>query len=170
MSFVVALLSSAAFGPWLQSAAQDIRYGFRAMRRSPTSTAVALVTLAISIGVNATVFTVTNAVLFKGFAGVYRNDRLLYISNGGCCVSYPDFEDYRAQAKSFEGMAIVHGVLIILNDANGFPENIAANENSADTFKLVGQRPIMGRDFTPADEAPGAPPVAILNYGFWERR
>ena len=53
------------------SAAQDIRYGFRDLRRSPTATAVALITLAIGIGVNATVFTVTNAVLFKGFAGVH---------------------------------------------------------------------------------------------------
>jgi hypothetical protein len=76
---------------WIESVAQDIRDGFRGMRRSPTSTAVALLTLAIGIGVNATVFTVTNAVLFKGFAGVYRNDRLLYISNGGSCVAYADF-------------------------------------------------------------------------------
>ncbi len=129
-------------------------------------------TLALGIGVNATVFTVTNAVLFKGFPLVSGNDRLAYISDGNsnCCVSYPDFEDYRAQAKSFQGMAIVHGVSIILNDANGYPENIDANENSADTFRLVGQRPIMGRDFTPADEEPGAAPVAILNYSFWERR
>ena len=42
------------------------------------------------------------------------------------------------------------------------------NENSADTFKVVGLRPLLGRDFTPADETPGAAPVAILNYGFWE--
>ena len=89
---------------WLESAAQDIRYGLRGMLRSRASTAVAIATLAVGIGVNATVFTVTNAVLFKGFAGVHRNDRLLYISNGGCCVAYADFEDYRAQARSFEGM------------------------------------------------------------------
>ena len=76
--------------------------------------------LALGIGVNATVFTVTNAVLFKGFPLVDRNDRLLYVSNGGCCVSYPDFEDIRAQAKSFEGMAIVHGIAKILGDGRGF--------------------------------------------------
>ncbi|HEV3312744.1 MAG TPA: ABC transporter permease [Chloroflexota bacterium] len=156
--------------PWLQSAAQDIRYGFRAMRRSPTSTAVALITLAIGIGVNATVFTVTNAVLFKGFAGVYRNDRLLYISNGGCCVAYADFEDYRAQAKSFEGMAIVHGVSFVYTDTSGFAENVDANENSADVFRVVGQKPLLGRDFEPADEMDGAPAVGILSYSFWERQ
>ena len=170
MSFVVALLSSAAFGPWLQSAAQDIRYGFRGMRRSPTSTAVALITLAIGIGVNATVFTVTNAVLFKGFAGVHKNDRLLYISNGGCCVAYADFEDYRAQAKSFEGMAIVHGVSFVYSDTSGFAENVDSNENSADVFRVVGQKPMLGRDFEPADEMDGAPAVGILSYSFWERQ
>jgi putative ABC transport system permease protein len=155
---------------WLESAAQDVRNGFRAMRRSPASTAVALMTLAIGIGVNATVFTVTNAVLFKGFAGAYRNDRLLYISNGGCCVAYADFEDYRAQAKSFEGMAIVHGIRFVYGDTSGFAESVDANENSADVFRVVGQQPILGRDFEPGDEADGAPAVAILSYNFWERQ
>jgi len=147
-----------------------VRYAIRAFRRSLGFTLTAIAMLALGIGVNAAVFTVTNAVLFKGFAHVYRNDRLVYISDGGCCVSYPDFEDYRAQAKSFEGMAIVHGVGIILSDERGFAENLSANENSADTFKVVGQRPILGRDFTLSDEMSGAAPVAILNYGFWDRR
>jgi len=140
--------------------------------KNPGFTAVAVAMLAIGIGVNATVFTVTNAVLFKGFPLVKDNDRLLYITpkDSNCCVSYPDFLDYRAQAKSFEGMAIVHGVSKTLNDESGFAERLDANENSADTFKVVGQRPILGRDFTPSDEMPGAAPVAILNYGFWERR
>ena len=127
--------------------------------------------LAVGIGVNATVFTVTNAVLFKGFPLVERNDRLVYITPKGsnCCPSYPAFLDYRAQAKSFQGMAIVHGVSFALTDS-GSTERIAGNENSADTFRVVGQKPILGRDFTPADEIPGAAQVAILNYGFWERR
>jgi putative ABC transport system permease protein len=150
----------------------EVRLSFRTLVKNPGFTAVAVTMLALGIGVNATVFTVTNAVLFKGFPLVQGNDRLVYIfpANGNCCVSYPDFEDYRAQAKSFQGMAIVHGVSIALNDASGFPENLFGNENSADTFKLVGQKPIMGRDFTPADEVPDAAPVAILNYSFWERR
>ncbi|HEY4282441.1 MAG TPA: ABC transporter permease, partial [Chthoniobacterales bacterium] len=155
---------------FLEDFFRDLRYAIRSLRRSPGFTLTAIATLALGIGINTAVFTVTNAVLFKGFPLVNGNDRLAYISDHGCCVSYPDFEDYRAQAKSFNGMAVVHGVLIILDDGSGFPENIDANENSADTFKLVGQKPLLGRDFTPADEIPGAAPVAILNYGFWERR
>ena len=150
--------------------AADIRLSYRTLIKDPGFTAVAVAMLALGIGVNATVFTVTNAVLFKGFALVQRNDRLVYISNGGCCVAYPDFEDYRAQAKSFEGMAIVHGVSFVLSDASGFAENVEANENSADVFRVVGQKPVLGRDFAPSDEVDGAPRVGILNYGFWERR
>src|SRR5580658_7407770 len=150
----------------------DVRLSFRTLRKNPGFTAVAIATLAVGIGVNATVFTVTNAVLFKGFPLVDRNDRLLYITpkDSNCCVSYPDFLDYRAQARSFQGMAIVHGTSRILDDEGGFAERLDANENSADTFKVAGQRPLLGRDFTSSDEMPGAPPVAILNYGFWERR
>jgi predicted permease len=148
----------------------DVRFGFRSLRKNPGFTAVAVATLALGIGVNATVFTVTNAVLFKGFPMVEGNDRLLYISNGGCCISYPDFEDIRAQAKSFQGMGVTHGIGSVVSDESGFPENIDVTEISADTFRLVGQRPIMGRDFKPSDQVPGAAPVAILNYGFWQRR
>jgi len=150
----------------------DVRSGLRALLKNPGFTAVAVIMLAVGIGINATVFTVTNAVLFKGFALVSRNDRLRYIGykNSNCCVSYPDFLDWRAQSKSFEGMAIVHGVSIMLSDSGGFPENLSANENSADVFRVVGAKPIMGRDFSPADEAPDAAPVTILHYGFWERR
>src|SRR5579863_1070915 len=150
----------------------DLRLGFRSLLKNPGFTAVAVAMLAIGIGVNATVFTVTNAVLFKGFPMVDRNDRLLYITpkDSNCCVSYPDFLDYRSQAKSFQGMAIAHGVSKTLNDGSGLSERLDANESSANTFEVVGRKPILGRDFTPSDEQPGAPPVAILSYGFWERR
>ncbi len=154
------------------SVLDDIRLSLRTLVKNPGFTAVAVTMLAVGIGVNATVFTVTNAVLFKGFPMVQGNDRLRYITyrDSNCCVSYPDFLDWKAQAKSFDGMAIVHGVGIALTDTSGFPESLSGNENSADVFRLVGQKPLMGRDFTAADEMPGAAPVAILNYGFWERR
>src|SRR5580658_6986378 len=142
----------------------DLRLSCRALINNPGFTVVAVTMLALGIGVNATVFTVSNAVLFKGFPLIKRNDRLLYVSNGGCCISYPDFEDIRAQSKSFDGMGIVHGVGTVLGDGSGFVERIDVTEVSADTFKLVGQRPIMGRDFSLSDEIPGAAQVAIVSY------
>src|SRR5579863_3647512 len=105
----------------------DIRLSLRTLVGNPGFTLVAVVTLALGIGVNAAVFTVTNAVLFKGFPSVARNDRILYINcqktGSGCGVSYPDFEDWRAQATSFEGMALVNGLNLTLSDRS-LPEVI----------------------------------------------
>jgi predicted permease len=151
-----------------------MRYAVRALRRSPGFTLTAIATLAIGIGVNAAVFTVTNAVLFKGFRLVERNDRILYIDTRehgrGCCVSYPDFEDWRAQATSFADIGTVADLRITLSDNSGFPESYTASLVTANAFRLLGVRPILGRDFAPSDETPGAAAVAILSYGFWERR
>jgi putative ABC transport system permease protein len=155
----------------LDSFFQDVRYALWGMRRAPGFTAVAIAMLAVGIGVNTTVFTVTNSVLFGGFPLVQRNDRIVYITSGtGCCVSWADYQDWKSQAKSFEDMALVHGVPVVLGDREGFRESRDATLITSNTFRLAGQRPILGRDFTPADEMPGASPVAILSYAYWERR
>lgn len=158
--------------PWLDGIMQDMRYAYRGLRRSPGFTFTAIATLAVGIGVNAAVFTVTNAVLFKGPPFIRQNNHILYINtqkNGSCCVAWPDFQDWQAQAKSFEGMGAVNAVRINVSDQSGFAENYEATQVSANTFSLVGQKPIMGRDFVPSDETPGAASVAILSYGLWER-
>jgi hypothetical protein len=158
---------------WLDDILWDIRYALRMFRQSPGFTAVAVLTLALGIGANAAVFSLTNTMLFKGFPSVVRNDRILYINchktAGGCGVSYPDFEDWRAQATSFEGMALVNGLDLTLSDKD-LPETMFAAQVSVDAFKVIGQRPIIGRDFASSDATPGAAPVAILSYALWERR
>ena len=164
-SYTASAEGTTPYGATCESFLTDVHHAFRGLRTSPAFTIAALTMLALGIGVNAAVFTVTKAALFAGFPLVERNDRLLYVtSSRGCCVSYPDFEDWRAHARSFEGMALVHGVQKILGDRNGFSESYSATEITADTFKLVGQKPILGRDFTPSDEMPGAAPVAILSH------
>ena len=155
----------------MDSLLTDVRHAVRTMRKSPAFAIAAVAMLAVGIGVNAIVFSVTNAALFKGFPLVAGNDRILYISNNGkCCVSYPDFNDWRAQTTMFDDMALVHGLGITLTDGAGFPEDYTVTEVTSNTFGLVRQKPVLGRDFTPADELPGAPPVVILRYSFWERR
>ncbi len=152
----------------------DVRLSFRTLAKNPGFTAVAVAMLAVGIGVNAAVFTVTNAVLFKGFRLIDRNDRILYIHserNGQYSgVSYPDFEDWRAQAKSFDGMGTVADLKITVNDRSGFLERYTATRITTNAFRLLGQQPILGRDFASSDAIPGAAPVAILSYGFWVRR
>jgi predicted permease len=148
--------------------------GLRTLRnlvkhRRFTLSAVAM--LALGIGINAAVFTVTNGTLFKGFPLVNDNGRIAYMTTGvNCCVSYPDFIDWRAEAQSFDGIEIVHGLRITLMDGSGFPETYDATEVSSGTFKLVGVEPVLGRDFSSSDDTAGAARTAILRYGFWQRR
>ncbi len=150
----------------------DLRLTMRALVKSPGFALAALAMLALGIGVNGTVFTVANGVLFKGFPGIEHNNRMVYIAPKGynCCLSYPAFLDLRAQAKSFDAMAMVHGLGRVVNDEHGYAARIDITEVSAGTFALTGYVPILGRDFTAGDQADGAAPVAILNYGFWQRR
>lgn len=120
---------------WLDEVLGDVRYALRQFRQNPGFTAVAVFTLALGIGINATVFTVANAMLFKGFPHVDPDNRLLYISSRGT-TSYPDFEDWRAQAKSFGDMAVVHtgGLRYRLGDQAGSSELYDATRLSANAF------------------------------------
>ena len=144
---------------WLDDALWDITYALRQFRQNPSFAVTAVATLAIGIGINATVFTVTNAMLFKGFPHVDPDNRILYIATAGGKSSYPDFEDWRAQAKSFTGMAVVDsgGLRLRLGDERSAAETYDATELSANAFQVLEQRPILGRDFSSADEALGRP-------------
>jgi putative ABC transport system permease protein len=157
---------------WLDGIAQDVRGAVRALKRNPTETLTGIVTLAVAIGVNAAVFSVMNAVLFRGFPHVERNDRLIYVTGprGGGDLSYPDFVDWRTQARAFESLATVADAKVTCRDADGVVERCDATRVTANTFGLLGVRPVLGRDFTATDEAPGAARVGALSYGFWERR
>jgi predicted permease len=154
---------------------KDLRFALRTLAGNPGFTSVAIIALSLGIGVNAIMFTITNAMLFKGMPFDPHN-RVLYLAtrhpknkdwiNG---ISYPDFRDW-AQAKSFRGIAADWGLSVNLSDKTGFPEQYVASRITSNSFGLTGQQLILGRDFTPPDEAPGAPAVAILSYGLWERR
>jgi putative ABC transport system permease protein len=82
-------------------------------------------------------------------------------------VSYPDFEDWRSQAASFEGMALTHGLGMTFSVEGGVAERTFLTRV---TVPLIGSTPVLGRDFTPADETPGAALVVVLRYAFWDRR
>jgi putative ABC transport system permease protein len=150
----------------------DLRFALRGLQRDRAFTITAIVILALAIGLNTTLFAVMNTMLFRGFPLVKRNDRLVYMQERNplraCCLSYLDFEDWRAQGKSFAGMALVAGRPITFSGGEGRPMDTFAATLSANAFGLLGVQPILGRDFLPGDEAPGAPPVMILSYRFWE--
>ncbi len=155
----------------IDEALWDIRYAWRQFRQRPGFTAIAVTMLAVGIGVNGAVFTLANGILFSGFPHVDPANRLVYVSAQG--VSYPDFEDWRARALSFKGMIAVvlnGGNRTRLSDLRGSLETYDATQLSANAFQVLGQQPILGRDFASSDEIPGAPAVTILSYHLWERR
>jgi predicted permease len=159
---------------WMDQLGQDIRYACRTLRKSPRFSVVAVAMLALATGLNVTVFTIRDAMLFRGYPLAKRNDRLVYVQVrrpvGRWGVPYVDFEAWRTQAQTFEGLAFVASLPISLRDRDGRPLDMDAPSISANTFGLLGVAPTLGRDFAAADEAPGAAAVAILNHRFWADR
>jgi putative ABC transport system permease protein len=160
--------------PVIDSFLRDIRYSLRGLRRDRAFTLTAIVTLALAIGLNVTVFAVMNTMLFRGFPLVQRNNSLVYIQeqypSGAGNITYLDFEDWRAQAHSFEGMAFVGEKNISVSYGAERSVDASAFTVSTNAFGLLGVKPALGRDFVPADEASGAAPVVILNHRFWSNR
>jgi len=133
-----------------------------------------VLTLALGIGANTAIFSVVNAVLLRPFP--YENPERLVIlreknSKGGLSdVSYLNFTDWRSQSMSFESMAVQRGQESFNFTGSGEPERLQGQIVSADFLSTLGIRPFRGRDFLPGEDRPGAVPVAIVSYGFWQRR
>lgn len=158
--------------PGLEGFSFDLTHALRGLRRDRAFTLSAITMLALAIALNVTVFTIMDAMLFRGFPLVQRNDRLVYLQerypSGVCCISYRDFEDWRSQAQSFESLSYIGGTPISFSAPGARSIDTMAFLVSTNLFGMLGVPPMLGRDFAPADETPGAPPVAILNYRFWE--
>jgi putative ABC transport system permease protein len=153
----------------------DARAALRALLRAPTFAITAVVTLTVAIGLNVTVFAVTDAVLNRGFPLVQDNSRLLYMQerypDGACCINFADFVEWQAQAASFDGLAFVDGTQVTLSDSvGGRSVDTSAASLTANMFDVLGVQPLLGRDFAASDEEPGAPRVVVLNHRFWEAR
>lgn len=171
--YIITPMHAVTLPTQLEAIVHDLRFAWRGLRRDRAFTLTAIATLTLAIALNVTVFAVMDTMLFRGLPLAKRSDRLVYIQErrpSGGLISYADFEDWRTQAKSFEGLAFVAETGISLKDGDGRPIDTSAFELSANTFRLLGVPPMLGRDFAPADEIPGAPMVAILNHRFWVTR
>jgi putative ABC transport system permease protein len=149
---------------------QDIRYGFRMLRRNPGFAAVAILTLALGIGANSAIFTVVNAVLLQPLP-YQEPDRIVYLNEGnaGSSIGYPNYLDWAAQNHVFERMGAMQAVSFVLT-GHGNPELISGNYISEGLFPALRVKPIMGRGFVPTDDQPSATPVALVSYKFWQQR
>jgi len=153
---------------------QDVQFAVRVMIKDRWFTLVSAGALALGIAANSAVFTLVNAVILRGLP-FEDADRIVAVTmrdtrNRQLGVSFPDFEDWRRSTHSFSDMALMVLVPQNVSDAGHLPEQYNGPYTSANLFRLIGQRPILGRDFTPEEDRPGAPPVLMLGYGVWQTR
>jgi putative ABC transport system permease protein len=152
---------------------QDLRFSLRLLRKNPGFAAVAISTLALGIGANTALFSVVNAVLLRPLP--FRNPESLCLLTERLPTfptlgpSWQNFQDWRGQAQSFERIAAARNTTFTLTGA-GDPERLAGQMASADLFPLLGVSALRGHTFTADEDKPGAAPVALLSYGFWQRR
>jgi len=154
---------------------QDLRYALRALRKSPLFSIVAIVTLALGIGANATIYTWLEGIVLRPLPAVTDPDRLVIVNTRGpenvkWSFSIPDWQDVRNDAKLIEGPAIGTGVQLSVR-TEGQAERAWGELVSANFFDVLGVRAFLGRGFQAAeDSAPGAHPVIVLSYGYWQRK
>jgi predicted permease len=158
---------------------QDLRFAARVLVRNPGFTAVAVLSLALGIGANSTIFTLVNAVLLRPLP-MQDPDRLVAVfttdeRNRGSFFNYmqtsrPNFQDYLKSNDVFSGM-VAHSGLALAFSGKGEPEQIFGELVSGDFFGVLGVKPALGRAFLPdEDKVPGASLVTVLSDSFWQRR
>lgn len=156
---------------------QDIRYGMRMLLKNPLFTGAVVLTLALGIGMNATVFSAVRGVILAPLPGTEEPERLvqLYRSWGGLefgSNSVPHYEDVRDRSTEvFESVAAWTFAPVAL-DSDGRTQRVVGILVSANFFETYGVRPALGRGFLPEEGAvePGAHPVAVLGHSFWQTR
>jgi len=156
---------------WLQDFAQDLRFGLRVLRKSPSFTAIAIATLAIGIGANGAIFAVIENVLLKPLPFpdsaqlVDLGHDVPRIGLHGRSAAFLYFT-YAEQSRSFQSVGLWRENS---NNLTGLaePEHVRSLVLTSEVLPMLGVQPLLGRLFSDADTAPGAPLTAMLAYGFW---
>jgi predicted permease len=167
---------------FVNSLLQDVRFGLRLLRKNPGFTAIAVVTLALGIGANTAIFTVINAVMLRALP-VQRPEELVTIGNPARVhswstgtpridvFSYPLYREVRDNNSVFSSvLASSHLENLRINIEHG-PENIAGRLVAENYFQTLGISPFLGSTFSPEQaNTPGADPVLVISYSYWQRR
>jgi putative ABC transport system permease protein len=155
---------------WLDTLVRDTRYGAAALRRDPLFALVVISVLALGIGANAAMFSLLDAVLLRPlpFDAPDRIVRIREAPRPGVtnATSTLDFLDWQRLGTSFDAVAAEDGGSMALT-RDGDPVRLPASRVTADYFKIFAVTPVLGRTFTPGDDQPGAPAVAILSHAVW---
>jgi putative ABC transport system permease protein len=157
----------------MRTLARSFHYAFRKLRNNPGFAFVSVLTLALGIGANSAMFSIVNAVLLRPLP--YRDPQNLVMLSEHwpqfpkMTLSYLNYQDWRDQSRSFEGMGAVRNSVVTMT---GFAEaeRIPSQNVTANLFDLLGVKPELGRTFSAAEDKPGAPAVALISHSLWERR
>jgi len=159
----------------MTSLLQEIRYSLRVIAKSPGFAAIAILTLALGIGANTTIFSWINSALLNPVPGISNPDEVvsLTLNKPGekpFPFTYPDIEALRKGQQSLAGITAC-GFAQTSLAGKGKPERVWGMVASANYFDVLGVRPILGRGFLPEeDEKPGGAPVAVISYRLWQAR
>ena len=159
-------------GNWLRSVRSDCRYALRQLRKNPGFTAVAVLTLALGIGVTTAIFSVVYGVLLRPlpYPDPNRIMAVFEVTSKGrpSRVADPNFNDFRDQSRSFQAIAKYHDNVASVSGASQ-PTRTTVAGVSPDFLKVFGIQPILGRDFTAIDAKKGAGPTVLVSYGYWRQ-
>jgi predicted permease len=151
----------------------DLRFACRQLLKNPGFTAVAVLTLALGIGANTTIFSVVNAVLLRPLpypdADQLVQLRMDWSGSPGSEISSSTLVEVRAQSLSLARIAAYTGGDMTLT-GTGSAEQLVCGAVTADFFPLLGVQPAWGRNFTRDEDTPNGPKAAILGHGLWQRR
>jgi predicted permease len=152
---------------------QDVHYALRLLRRSPGFALTSIATLALAIGANAAIFSAVQGILISPLP-YPEPDRLVRLFEESATtphfpVAPADFRDYRAELRTFEGLAAYFRNDLQLAE-NGEPEQLRGMQVTSGFFTVVGRQPALGRDFELDDERPGNDNVVVLSQALWMRR
>ena len=174
---------------------QDLRYGLRHLRRNAGFASVAVLTLALGIGANSSIFTILNTVMLARLPVGHPDELVLfhwvshsqgpYVWNhtssysgcdmlnpgshgSNCSFSFPDYENFRTNARSFQGIAAYGGGVRVQVDWKGQATRGSGQYVSGDFFSVLQVRPVYGRVLVPADDLSGAVPAVVLDFQYWQ--
>lgn len=164
-------------GNWLQSVIFDCRYGLRQLRKSPGFAAVAIVTLALGIAVNATMFSLVSAFLLRRPPG-HEPERVSVVTgisptagfqSDANPVSVPNYLAWREANHVFADMAASDESRVVNLTFEGRPEALHSAAVSANYFNILGVSPQLGRTFSDGEDTPGRDHVVVLSHDLWAR-
>jgi predicted permease len=164
--------------PLLEVFFQDLRFGARMLRKNPGFTLVAVLTLALGIAANATIFSFVSAVLYKR-PPVYDSDRVLVVYGTAAArgfdgspnpVSAPNYFTWKRENRVFSDLAALEPYISVSLTGKDEPERISTNRATSNYFSVVGVAPVLGRAFANGDDQAGHDRVVLLDYRFWERK